>query len=137
MRDAAYEGLPYRRRRELHVRAGETIERQRATDDADLDLLALHFFHGRVHDKAWRYSRQAADAAESKFAIVDAAEHLERALQSARGIEDLPDADVADVLEAAGRPARAHGQYPEAARRLRRRAPAPAPADAIAGPGCA
>ena len=64
MRDAAYEGLAYRRRRDLHVRAGESIERQRATDDADLDLLALHFFHGRVHDKAWLYSRGRRDAAE-------------------------------------------------------------------------
>src|SRR4051794_14427080 len=57
MRDAAYEGLAYRRRRDLHLRAGETIERQRATDDADLDLLALHFFHARADERAWQYSR--------------------------------------------------------------------------------
>ena len=31
VRDAAYEGLPYRRRREVHERVGETIER--AADD--------------------------------------------------------------------------------------------------------
>jgi tetratricopeptide (TPR) repeat protein len=125
MRDAAYEGLAYRRRRDLHVRAGETIERQRATDDADIDLLALHFFHGRVHDKAWLYSRRAADAAERKFAIVDAAEHLEQALQSARGMVGLADADVAEALEALGDLRERMGQYPDArdaygrARRLR------------------
>ena len=73
MRDAAYEGLAYRRRRDLHLRAGETIERQRATDDADIDLLALHFFHGRVHDRAWRYSRGRRRLQRRKFAIVDAA----------------------------------------------------------------
>ena len=125
MRDAAYEGLAYRRRRDLHVRAGETIERERANDEADLDLLALHFFHGRVHDRAWRYSRQAADAAERKFAIVDAAEHLEQALQSARGMEGLADVDVAEALETLGDLRERMGQYPDArdayarARRLR------------------
>ncbi len=125
MRDAAYEGLAYRRRRDLHVRAGETIERERANDEAHLDLLALHFFHGRVHDKAWRYSRQAAEAAERKFAIVDAAEHLEQALQSARGMEGLADVDVAEALEALGDLRERMGQYPDArdayarARRLR------------------
>jgi len=115
MRDAAYEGLAYRRRRDLHFRAGETIERQRANDDADIDLLALHFFHGRVHDKAWLYSRRAAAAAERKFAIVDAAEHLEQALQSARGVQGLADADVAEALEALGDLRERTGQYPEAA----------------------
>ena len=85
------------------------------THDAHLDLLALHFFHGRVHDKAWLYSRQAADAAERKFAIVDAAEHLEQALQSARGMEGLPDADLAEVLEALGDLRERTGQYPQAA----------------------
>ena len=125
MRDAAYEGLAYRRRRDLHVRAGETIERERANDEAHLDLLALHFFHGRVHDRAWRYSRQAADAAERKFAIVDAAEHLEQALQSARGMEGLADVDVAEALETLGDLRERMGQYPDArdayarARRLR------------------
>src|SRR4051794_35400645 len=114
MRDAAYEGLAYRRRRDLHFRAGETIERQRASDDADIDLLALHFFHGRVHDKAWLYSRRAADAAERKFAIVDAAEHLEQGLQSARGVLGLPDADVAEALEALGDLRERMGQYPDA-----------------------
>jgi tetratricopeptide (TPR) repeat protein len=125
MRDAAYEGLAYRRRRDLHVRAGESIERERANDDAHLDLLALHFFHGHVYDKAWLYSRRAAAAAERKFAIVDAAEHLEQALQSARGVEGLQDAELAETLEAIGDLRERMGQYPDAkdaytrARRLR------------------
>ena len=125
MRDAAYEGLAYRRRRELHrPRRRDDRAGARDAEDADLDLLALHFFHGRVHDKAWRYSRQAQHAAERKFAIVDAAEHLEQALQSARGMEGLADADVAEALETAGRPARADGAVSRRAGRLRARPPA-------------
>jgi len=120
MRDAAYEGLPYRLRRELHARAGEMIERLRSTPDEHVDLLALHFFHARANDKAWRYSREAAAGAESKFAIVDAAEHLERALQSARGIEDISDTDVADVLEQLADLRERMGEYPDAREAYRR-----------------
>jgi tetratricopeptide (TPR) repeat protein len=125
MRDAAYEGLSYRRRRDLHFRAGESIERERTIDDANLDLLALHFFHGNVPDKAWSYSRRAAQAAQTKFAIVDAAEHLERALHAARGVPDLPSTDVAEALEELGDLRERIGQYQHAvdhfsaARRLR------------------
>ncbi|HZI34395.1 MAG TPA: adenylate/guanylate cyclase domain-containing protein [Gaiellales bacterium] len=120
MRDAAYEGLAYRRRRDLHFRAGETIERQRATDEAHIDLLAMHFFHGHVQDKAWDYSRRAAAVAESKFAIADAAEHLERALQVApRGAHGDPAAE-AESAEALGDLRERMGQYPQAAAAYRR-----------------
>jgi class 3 adenylate cyclase/tetratricopeptide (TPR) repeat protein len=115
MRDAAYEGLAYRRRRDLHFRAGETIERKRATDDADLDLLALHFFYGGVHDKAWLYSQRAGEAAEAKFAIVEAAEHLERALQSRRHVAGVDVTTSAALYEKLGDLRERIGQYPQAA----------------------
>jgi class 3 adenylate cyclase/tetratricopeptide (TPR) repeat protein len=115
MRDAAYEGLAYRRRRDLHFRAGETIERERATDDADLDLLALHFFYGGVHDKAWLYSQRAGEAAEAKFAIVEAAEHLERALQSRRQVPSVDATTSAALYEKLGDLRERIGQYPQAA----------------------
>jgi class 3 adenylate cyclase/tetratricopeptide (TPR) repeat protein len=115
IRDAAYEGLPFKRRRELHRRAGEAIERNRSSQDAEVDLLALHFFHAHAHDKAWSYSRQAAAAAETKYAIPDAAEHLERALVAGRRIDALGPRDVAEVLEKLGDLREHTGQYPEAA----------------------
>ncbi len=116
MRDAAYEGLSYRRRRDLHFRAGETIEHQRTGDDADFDLLALHFFHGGVHDKAWLYSQRAGEAAEAKFATVEAAEHLERALQSARHVPSVEPATQAALYEQLGDLRERLGQYPQATR---------------------
>jgi predicted ATPase/class 3 adenylate cyclase len=114
IRDAAYEGLPFKRRRELHRRAGEVIERARSSEDANLDLLALHFFHGHVRDKAWDYSRRAAAAAESKFAITDAAEHLERALQVAPRGADADAAAEAAALEALGDLRERTGRYGQA-----------------------
>src|SRR5205814_3624318 len=47
-RDAAYEGLPFRRRQALHGLAGEVIERQAADRPDDVaDLLSLHFLQAR------------------------------------------------------------------------------------------
>jgi class 3 adenylate cyclase/tetratricopeptide (TPR) repeat protein len=116
MRDAAYHGLSYKRRRELHGRAGREIERRRPDEDAELDLLALHFFHAHDHDRAWRYSRGAAANAESKFAIVEAAEHYERALEASRRVREPVSTEVAGVFEALGDLRERIGQYPEAAR---------------------
>jgi class 3 adenylate cyclase/tetratricopeptide (TPR) repeat protein len=110
VRDAAYEGLSFGRRRELHIQAGESIERilgGRAEERA-ADVLAIHFSMGRDHEKAWHYSRVAGDQAREAFANVQAAEHYERALEAGRrlGLSGSELADVAtllgDVREAAG-----------------------------------
>ena len=81
IRDAAYEGLPYRRRRVLHARVGETIEAraggQRSTRSR---VLALHFHEAQRWDKAWRMRRQAGERAMSIYAIADASRFYELAL---------------------------------------------------------
>ena len=115
MRDAAYEGLAYKRRRQLHERAGEAIERRRSGPEENLDILALHFFHAQAFEKSWEYSRAAARSAEAAFTIVEATEHLERALRAARRMETLDGASLAEVFEALGDLRERMGQYPEAA----------------------
>jgi class 3 adenylate cyclase/tetratricopeptide (TPR) repeat protein len=103
IRDAAYEGLPYRRRRALHARVGETIERRagsRADDEAE--LLSLHFFHAHDLPKAWRYSRVAGERAEAIFANVEAATFYERAMQAARRLRSLEASEAARTLESLG-----------------------------------
>src|SRR5262249_14915373 len=44
VRDAAYEGLPYRRRRRLHERVGCTLEALTPSPEDEAALLSLHFF---------------------------------------------------------------------------------------------
>ncbi len=100
-RDVAYEGLSYRRRRELHARAGDALETD-DPDDAELGLLALHFFHAGELDKTWLYASRAAVSATSKFALVDAIEHYERAVESARRLRTIPHAELAETLVALG-----------------------------------
>ena len=103
VRDAAYEGLPYRRRIELHDRIGETIERRSgSTPDEHAEVLSLHFLHAQHFDKAWRYARAAGDHARSVYANVDAARLFERALEAARRLKDVDPHELADVWEALG-----------------------------------
>jgi tetratricopeptide (TPR) repeat protein len=101
-RDVAYEGLPFRRRLELHGRIGEEVERQ-ATDPLDeAELLSLHFFHAQRFDKAWRYSRAAGERAQSIYANVEAKTLLQRALDSARRVPEVPSTDVGKAWEDLG-----------------------------------
>jgi tetratricopeptide (TPR) repeat protein len=102
VRDAAYEGLSFRRRRELHMRAGEAIER-RAGDrpDEHAELLSLHFFEAGRHGEAWRYARVGAGHANDAYANVEAATLYERALSAGRRAGVTP-GELATVAEALG-----------------------------------
>jgi class 3 adenylate cyclase/tetratricopeptide (TPR) repeat protein len=82
LRDVAYEGLPYRRRRPLHDQVGSAIEHE--TDDPDTlaETLSLHFFHAGNEAKAWRYSVVAGRRAVGKHAHGDAVDFFERATRA-------------------------------------------------------
>ncbi len=57
VRECAYEELPYRRRRELHGRAGEAIAANLGADaDTEAEVLSLHFFHAQSYRRAWHYA---------------------------------------------------------------------------------
>ncbi|HYG71351.1 MAG TPA: tetratricopeptide repeat protein [Actinomycetota bacterium] len=116
IRDAAYEGLPYRRRRELHEKVGATLERSSGDVEDLSELLSMHFFHAHDFDKAWTYCRLAGDRARSKFANVEAADFYRRAIQSARSLGTVPEIDVADVFRSLGDVSDRAGRYDEAAR---------------------
>jgi class 3 adenylate cyclase/tetratricopeptide (TPR) repeat protein len=102
VRDAAYEGLSFRRRRELHARVGETIERRAPNPEDEAALLSLHFFHAQRFEDAWRYSRVAGGRAQEIYANVEAAASFERALEAVRRLDGVPAGDVAKVSEALG-----------------------------------
>ena len=115
-RDAAYEGLSFKRRRELHARVGEVYENKYGDEAAEhAELLSLHFFHAQEHAKAYRYSLLAGDRAREKFANVEAAVFYRRALEAARRLPDLDAAEVATVWEALGDVSELAGLYSDAA----------------------
>lgn len=108
IRDAAYDGLPYRVRRRLHALVGETLEQ---TAGADAAVLSLHYFHSQRYEDAWRHARAAADAARVVYANVEAAELYERALQSGRRATGVSASELATVQEALGDVRRRLGEY--------------------------
>lgn len=115
-RATAYEGLSFRRRREIHGRVGEALERRAGdrVDDATA-VLSLHFLEAHRYDKAWHYSVAAADEAQAKYANVVAGELYERALTAAQSLA-LPAVDVARAGEALGDVAEHFGDYEKAGR---------------------
>ena len=82
IRDGAYEGLSYRRRRELHARVAAVLEVR--TPDA-VELLSLHYYRADDKPATWRYSLAAGRSAQEKWANLEAAEFYERALEVAAG----------------------------------------------------
>ncbi|HJS26949.1 MAG TPA: adenylate/guanylate cyclase domain-containing protein, partial [Actinomycetota bacterium] len=116
MRDAAYEGLPYRRRRELHARVGNAILATSGGDHADhAELLSLHFFLAGEDDRAQWYSEVAANRAEAAFANVEASRFFRRAIDAGRRVGCMP-AEIARLTERLGDTLERAGLYEDAAK---------------------
>jgi class 3 adenylate cyclase/tetratricopeptide (TPR) repeat protein len=110
VRDVAYDGLSFRRRRDLHLRAAAAIEEESVghPDDA-ADQLAMHYSLGGDNERTWHYARIAADRAMRSYAVVEAAAQYEAALDSVRRLPAVSKSeraavwtDLGDVKERAG-----------------------------------
>jgi len=113
-RTVAYEGLSFRRRREIHGRVGTVLEQRAEQGRVELaPLLSLHFLHAEDYERAWRYSRAVGELAQRRSANVDAAELFQRALVAAEHLE-LPPPEVASVAEALGDVCELSARYEEA-----------------------
>jgi predicted ATPase len=100
IRDAAYEGLPYRRRRALHERVGMTIEARAGTSlDEEIGVLALHYFEAQRWDKAWTFCRQAGDRAMAIYANLEATRFYEKALVAGRRQRGVSSDELAALHE--------------------------------------
>ncbi len=100
-RTAAYQGLSFRRRREIHGRVADALVQRISSDDAG-DLLSLHFLHAGRWQETWAHAATAARRAQSRYANVVAADLYERALEAADQLPDLEATMLADVHEALG-----------------------------------
>jgi class 3 adenylate cyclase/predicted ATPase len=105
LREAAYAGLPYRRRRELHLRAGQAIEELAlgsGSVDREAASLTFHFAAGGDHERTWRYGRMAGVSAQAAYANVDAAAQYRLALDAARRVDDLDEDEIVNTWTALG-----------------------------------
>ncbi|MFQ6100392.1 MAG: tetratricopeptide repeat protein [Anaerolineae bacterium] len=80
--ETVYRSLLRSQRPELHGTVAECIEDLYATDLTNqAEVLALHYDHARVRDKAMHYALLAGDRARGRFANREAIEYYSRALQ--------------------------------------------------------
>jgi class 3 adenylate cyclase/tetratricopeptide (TPR) repeat protein len=111
IRDAAYEGLSYRRRRELHGRVAEVLEQRQA----EPELLSLHFDRAERAPETWRYSLEAGRRAQAKWANLEAAQFYQRALAASGSVPGLDAGEIADVWQSLGACYQLAGQFERAA----------------------
>jgi class 3 adenylate cyclase/tetratricopeptide (TPR) repeat protein len=113
-RAVAYEGLSFRRRREVHARIGTALERRagEATDEI-ADLLSLHYHRAEEFDKTWTFAATAGRRAQERSANVEAVELYTRALDAADHIDATTD-EVARIAEALGDAAELAARYEQA-----------------------
>jgi class 3 adenylate cyclase/tetratricopeptide (TPR) repeat protein len=103
LRDSAYEGLPYRRRMELHGRAATAIAERAAGSEAEVaESLSLHTSAAGRFEDAWRYSLLAGERARSMYAHAEALVFFGRARAAARRLPTIDAADLARLLESIG-----------------------------------
>jgi class 3 adenylate cyclase/tetratricopeptide (TPR) repeat protein len=101
MRDVAYQGLPFRRRRSLHEQAGAALLDQAAKGELPVERLARHFHLADRAPEAWQYSKLAAERAHQQFAHAEVVRFLRWAVVAAPRL-DIPATERAEVVEQLG-----------------------------------
>lgn len=120
MRDAAYEGLPYSLRQELHGHVADNIEMglQESSDEAAA-VLSFHNFEAKRFGPAWRYARRGGEVAKKVYANAEAVTLFERALAAASKLDNVPSGEVVHVWRQLAERRIRMGEYDRAAVAIR------------------
>jgi len=98
-REAAYELLLIRRRKELHRRAGEVLERLYPDQRTELSsVLAHHFWLGEEWHRAAEYAMRAGEQAVKVYATSEASEHFDHAYQAFKKVPDASPEQRCDAI---------------------------------------
>ncbi len=114
LRDSAYEGLPFKLRRQLHAAVAAHMEEEMDFPEEAAATLSLHYFEAGEFGPAWRYATAAAKNAEGVYAYVEAAGLYSRALEAGRQLPDVGGKEIATVHEALGDAWRRAGEFRKA-----------------------
>lgn len=99
LRDAAYESLLRRRRRELHARVATALEQAfPLVSTGKPELLAHHLTEAGLAGQAIGYWRQAAERAVERYANAEAEGHFRQALRLLRELPAGPERDRTELL---------------------------------------
>lgn len=116
-REAAYNSILLKRRRELHARVGEYLEASYAERLTEYAPLLAHHFYAARDGRSLQYDTLAGEKAARLYANGEAATHFSRALEVARrgGVESQQVAylyqQLGAALELSGRHAEALETY--------------------------
>ena len=89
LRDAAYEGLPYKVRRRLHAAVATRLADESDEPEELAGILSLHYFEAGEYASAWRFAAIAGKRAQDIYAYVEAAGLYGRALDAGRRLTDV------------------------------------------------
>lgn len=115
IRDAAYEGLSYRLRRNIHEKIARLIEIRSLDPTKEAEILAVHFDKAQCHEESWHYSRIAVGQAWRKFAPSNAIHFSRKAIVAGKSLRK-PKAEMALMWRELGFASFRVGQYEEAFR---------------------
>jgi class 3 adenylate cyclase len=80
--EVAYDSISYKRKRDLHLKVGNFIERAyRRSIEEVLGFLTHHFYRGKDWEKAFYYSIEAGDKAKRAYANIEALSYYDKALE--------------------------------------------------------
>jgi tetratricopeptide (TPR) repeat protein len=102
LRDSAYQGLPFKLRRRLHLAVAARLEAEMDYPEEAAGTLSLHYLEAGEFQPAWRYAKAAAKRAAGIYAYVEAAGLYTRALEAGRQIEGLDSGELAVAQQAMG-----------------------------------
>jgi tetratricopeptide (TPR) repeat protein len=98
----------------LHAQLASRFEREYDPSETG-GLLSLHFFLAGAYDKAWPYARMAGKRAADQFANQEAAKLYRRAIDAARRLDDVAEAELGETFEAMAQCHVRSGSYKQAA----------------------
>jgi class 3 adenylate cyclase/tetratricopeptide (TPR) repeat protein len=113
-RDAAYEGLTFSRRRELHAKVADWLEATAHDGPAAAPALSWHYHQAQRWERSWTHSLRAAEQARAVFAHAEAARGYRRALAASRWLPEVAPDEVRRVAELLGDEEELSGRYREA-----------------------
>jgi tetratricopeptide (TPR) repeat protein len=103
MRAQLYQTITESRRRVIHLRLGQALERAHPDRSAPTtEELGRHFFLGKVPEKAWQYNLEAGRTARSSYKLEAAVHHLERARRDLRSLPGPHPSELAVIDEELG-----------------------------------
>ncbi len=102
VRDTAYQGMSYRRRRRLHHALALALQHAGESPETQAELLASHFFHAEDYTAAGHYARIAGERAAAAYANAAAATFFDLGLKAARHRRPPVPEEVARLAEACG-----------------------------------